>query len=53
MWSGYGYTYMWNMCDLIWDRIQSYRSYLEEAGSPDSDGFAMFPGNEDHEIGGY
>lgn len=53
MGSGYGYTYTWNMCDLIWKRIQSYRGFLEEVRSPDYDGFAIFPGEGSHEIGGY
>lgn len=53
MGSGYGYTYTWTMCDLIWERIQSYREFLEEVRNPDYDGFAIFPGEGNHEIGGY
>lgn len=51
--SGYGYTYTWSMCDLIWRRILEYRGFLEEIRSPDYDGFAMFPGEGSYEIGGY
>jgi hypothetical protein len=53
MGSGYGYTYTWGMCDLVWERIQSYREFLEEVRNPDHDGFAMFPGEGSHEIGGH
>ncbi|MCK5065628.1 MAG: hypothetical protein KAQ97_10115 [Candidatus Fermentibacteraceae bacterium] len=53
MGSGYGYTYTWSMCDLIWKRIQCYQDFLEEIRSPDYDGFAMFPGDGSHEVGGY
>ena len=53
MGSGYGYTYTWIMCDLVWERIQSYRDFLEEVRNPDYDGFASFPGEGSHEIGGY
>ena len=52
MGSGYGYTYTGVMCDLVWERIQSYRDFLEEARNTDYDGFAMFPGEGYHEIGG-
>lgn len=53
MGSGYGYTYTWSMCDLVWERIQSYRDFIEEVRSSDYDGFVTFPGEGSHQIGGY
>lgn len=53
MGSGYGYTYTWIMCDLVWERMLSYRDFLEEVQDSDYDGFAMFQGEGSHEIGGY
>ena len=51
--SGYGYTYSWHMCAMVWDRMQSYIGLLEDARSPDFDGYVAYPGEGSHEIGGY
>jgi len=51
--SGYGYTYTWHMCDMVWDRMQSYMGILEEIRGPDFDGYVSYPGEGSHEVGGY
>jgi len=51
--SGYGYTYSWHMCAMVWDRMQSYIGLLEEVRSPDFDGYVAYPGEGEGEIGGY
>ena len=51
--SGYGYIYGFSYCEMIWQRIISYRGFLDEVHSPDYDGFAQFPCEFSDETGGY
>lgn len=51
--SGYGYIYGFSYCEMIWQRILSYRGFLDEVHSQDYDGFAQFPCEFSEETGGY